>query len=100
MCVRGVCIIILSPCSAGLVPRAPTFDGSPFLRPRKNRAAAVNLPGMGAVKLRPGSTHAPLQNFNPGNIPDDLMSLEDFLAESEKTPNRVGGGVASVAGVG
>ena len=89
---------LLTPCSSGLVPRAPTFDGSPFLRPRKNRGAAVNLPGMGQVKLRPGSTHTPLHNFDPGNIPDDLMSLEDFLAESEKTPNRVSGGVVWVCG--
>ena len=88
----------LTPCSSGLVPRAPTFDGSPFLRPRKNRGAAVSLPGMGQVKLRPGSTHTPLHNFDPRNIPDDLMSLEDFLAESEKTPNRVSEGVVWVCG--
>ena len=56
----------------------------------------MNLPGMGVVKLRHGTarpqfaspTGAP--NFDPDRIPDDLISLEDFLAESEKHPNRVG----------
>ena len=87
-------LLPLSPISgAGLIPRAATFDGSPFIRHRKNRGGSLILPGMGPVKLRHGSTHIPYghsgPNMDPGNIPDDLMSLEDFLAESEKTPNRV-----------
>lgn len=48
---------------------------------------------MGPVKLRHASAHITYghsgPNMDPSNIPDDLMSLEDFLAESEKTPNRV-----------
>lgn len=86
-----------------LIPRSATLDGSPFLRPRKNRGGTVNLPGMGVVKLRHGTSHhQPLQfpspgpgvpmggpNLDPDRIPDDLMSLEDFLAESVKQPNRV-----------
>ena len=53
--------------------------------------------GVTPLKLRSGSTHSQLRysggaglpNLDPDKIPDDLMSLEDFLAESEKTPNRV-----------
>ena len=41
------------------------------------------------VKLRhpPSSSPRVMSELN-----EDLMSLEDFLAESEKTPNRVRGG--------
>ena len=67
------------------------MDGSQFLRPRKNRA--YTLPGLGPVKMRRGGHSAaaiasPI--VEPERSTDDLMSLEDFLAESEKTPNRVG----------
>lgn len=49
------------------------------------------------MRLRHGSSHSHslygsgvgLPNMDPDRIPDDLMSLEDFLAESQKTPNRV-----------
>lgn len=68
---------------SSLVPRAPTSDGSPFLRTRKGRS--YTLP-TGAVRLRHPRELASAEADGP---PDDLMSLEDFLAESEKTPNRV-----------
>ena len=72
-----------------LIPRPSTFENSPFLRPRKGRS--INIPGVGPVKLRHGASHSYYGSgcSDPDKIPDDLMSLEDFLAESEKTPNRV-----------
>lgn len=71
--------------SFSLIPRAPTLDGSSVLRPRKGRS--YTLPG-GMVRVR--RPHAASSPNIGAEIPDDLMSLEDFLAESEKTPNRVG----------
>ncbi len=65
----------------GLIPRAPTLEGSPFLRPRKGRS--YTLP---AGVTRPHAASSP--SVQPESV-DDLMSLEDFLAESDKTPNRV-----------
>ena len=73
---------------SGLIPRAPTLEGSAVLRSRKGRS--VNIPGMGNVKLRHGVSHSYYGGYtDPDRTPDDLMSLADFLAESEKTPNRV-----------
>ncbi len=66
------------------VPRAPTLDGSPFIRPRKNRANT--LPG--GVKLRHAHIGAS-SGFEPERLDNNLITLEDFLAESEKTPNKV-----------
>ena len=70
------------PDGSTLIPRAPTFDGSPFLRPRKPRSYT-----MPAGMKRPHS-HASIPSIEQERI-DELMSLEDFLAESDKTPNRV-----------
>ena len=70
------------PANLSLVPRAPTMDGSPFIRPRKGRS--LTLPS--GVKIRnPASTQSAA--FPEGK--DKEMSLEDFLAE-DHTPNRVG----------
>lgn len=66
-----------------LIPRAPTMDGSPFLRPRKNRSYT-----MPSVKYNK-HTHASSSPSVEAELADDLMSLEDFLAENDKTPNRV-----------
>ena len=70
--------------AAALVPRAPTAEGSPFLRQKKSRS--YTLPGIGPVKLRHGP--APSPSMEPDRA-DNLLSLEDFLAEANKTPNRV-----------
>ena len=70
--------------AAALVPRAPTAEGSPFLRQKKSRS--YTLPGLGPVKLRHGP--APSPSLEPDRA-DNLLSLEDFLAEANKTPNRV-----------
>lgn len=91
-----------SPSGSSHMNRVPSFEGSPFLRQRKSRS--VIIPGVGPVKLRHGSSHSHSQyssgvglpNFDPDRIPDDLMSLEDFLAESEKTPNRVCSAILSL----
>ena len=69
--------------ASSLIPRAPTLDGNPFIRPRRGRS--YTLPAGSKLK-RP--THASSPSFQPERT-DELMSLEDFLAESDKTPNRV-----------
>ena len=66
--------------------RAPTLEGSPFMRPRKVRS--YTLPGMGAVKMRRGQASAASPSVEPEKS-DGLISLEDFLAENDKTPNKV-----------
>ena len=64
------------------------MDGSPFLRQKKTRS--YTLPGIGAVKMRHGHSHAAASPvIEPERSSDNLISLEDFLAESEKTPNKV-----------
>ena len=70
--------------ASALVPRAPTAEGSPFLRQKKSRS--YTLPGIGPVKLRHGPVASP--SMEPDRS-DNLLSLEDFLAEANKTPNRV-----------
>ncbi len=72
--------------SSSYVPRAPTLDGSPFMRPRKARS--YTLPGIGAVKMRHAQAGA-LSSLEPERSDNNLITLEDFLAESEKTPNKV-----------
>ena len=47
----------------------------------------VPTPGSGGAGAEP-----------PDRVIDDLMSLEDFLAESEKTPNRVSPKALTAAG--
>ena len=93
ICVTSrVYVYMCSLAGSNLRSRQPVFEGSPFLRPRKTRS--VNLSG---VKLRHNSSRSQSQygsgvvvpSLDPDRIPDDVMSLEDFLAESEKTPNRV-----------
>lgn len=66
--------------ASSLIPRAPTLD--PFVRPRRGRS--YTLPA--GAKIR-HPTHASSPGFEPERT-DELMSLEDFLAESDKTPNR------------
>ena len=74
----------VSPSSAGqsgLIPRGPTsMETPPYIRKKRSNT----MPGN--VKLR----HPPASS--PQIMPDineHLMSLEDFLAESDRTPNRV-----------
>lgn len=62
------------------------MDGSPFIRPRKTRANT--LPGGAGVKLRHAHAGAS-SGFEPERSDTNLITLEDFLAESEKTPNKV-----------
>lgn len=61
--------------SSSLMARGPVVDSTPYVRPKKRSST---LPHLSRPSQTPGS----------GVLDPDLMSLEDFLNESDKTPNR------------
>ena len=66
--------------AASLVARGPMVDSTPYIRQKKARASTLpHLSRPGGGGQTPGSA---------AGIDPDLMSLEDFLNESDKTPNR------------
>ena len=74
--------------AAALVPRVPTAEGRPFLQQKKSRS--YTLPpqaGLGPVKLR--HSPAPSPSMEPDRADSNLLSLEEFLALANETPNRV-----------
>lgn len=64
--------------ASSLVARGPVVDSTPYVRPKKRSST---LPHLSRPSQTPGSTTS-------GVLDPDLMSLEDFLNESDKTPNR------------
>ena len=66
--------------AASLVARGPMLENTPHFRPKKNRSSTLPHLSRPAGQT-PGSAVS-------GGMDPDLMSLEDFLNESDKTPNR------------